>query len=98
MGGDWDRAVHHRGTHHHEARIYRGKRPRPNVHLENADRAVSVCRFRYDSPPAFAEFGVTEPTLGADAGFHLFNGDGTGTDSVTFRIGTDIVLQNAPSP
>ena len=49
-------------------------------------------------PPAFAEFGVTEPTPGADAGFHLFNGDGTGTDIVTFRIGTDIVLKNAPSP
>src|SRR6059036_723585 len=27
-------------------------------------------------PPAF---GVTAPTPGSDAGFHLFNGDGTGT-------------------
>src|SRR5687767_15948537 len=27
-------------------------------------------------PPAF---GVTEPTPGASAGFHIFNGDGTGT-------------------
>ena len=26
-------------------------------------------------PPAF---GVTEPTPGADAGYHVFNGDGTG--------------------
>ena len=31
-------------------------------------------------PPAF---GITEPTPGADAGFHIFNGDGTGTDIVT---------------
>src|SRR5690242_17453087 len=30
-------------------------------------------------PPAF---GVTEATPAADAGFHLFNGDGTGTDIV----------------
>jgi hypothetical protein len=35
-------------------------------------------------PPAF---GVTQPTQAADAGFHLFNGDGTGTDTVTFRVG-----------
>jgi len=28
-------------------------------------------------PPAF---GVTEPTPAAAAGFHMFNGDGTGTD------------------
>ena len=32
-------------------------------------------------PPAF---GVTGPTPGANAGFHIFNGDGTGTDIVTF--------------
>ena len=46
-------------------------------------------------PPAF---GVTTPTLAADAGFHTFNGDGTGTDTVTFRIGGNIVLENVAAP
>ena len=46
-------------------------------------------------PPAF---GVTEPTPGADAGFHIFNGDGTGTDIVTVRVGSTIVLENFVTP
>ena len=46
-------------------------------------------------PPAF---GVTEPTPGADAGFHIFNGDGTGTDTVTLRVGSKIVIENAVVP
>ena len=46
-------------------------------------------------PPAF---GVTEPTPGADAGFHLFNGDGTGTDTVTVRVGSEILLENFVTP
>ena len=46
-------------------------------------------------PPAF---GVAEPTQAADAGIHTFNGNGTGSDTVTFRIGTNIVLENAVSP
>lgn len=46
-------------------------------------------------PPAF---GVTEPTPGADAGFHIFNGDGTGTDTVTVRIGSEIMLENEIVP
>jgi hypothetical protein len=46
-------------------------------------------------PPAF---GVTQPTQAADAGFHIFNGDGTGTDTVTLRIGVNIVLQNLVTP
>ena len=46
-------------------------------------------------PPAF---GVTGPTPGADAGFHLFNGDGTGTDIVTLRVNGATVLQNAVVP
>jgi hypothetical protein len=46
-------------------------------------------------PPAF---GVAEPTQAADAGIHTFNGNGTGSDTVTFRIGTSIVLENAVSP
>jgi len=47
------------------------------------------------SPPAF---GVTQSTPAADAGFHLFNGDGTGTDIVTFNIGGATVLENAVTP
>jgi predicted ester cyclase len=46
-------------------------------------------------PPAF---GVTEPTPGADAGFHIFNGDGTGTDIVTVRIGSELMLENEIVP
>ena len=42
-------------------------------------------------PPAF---GVKEPTPGASVGFHIFNGDGTGTDIVTVRVGSEIVLKN----
>jgi hypothetical protein len=44
-------------------------------------------------PPAF---GLTEKAIGAAAGFHIFNGNGTGKDYVTFTInGID---QNVPSP
>src|SRR5689334_1261828 len=46
-------------------------------------------------PPAFR---VTEPTPGADVGYHTFNGDGTGTDIVTVRIGSAIVLENFVTP
>jgi hypothetical protein len=44
-------------------------------------------------PPAF---GVTSPATANSAGFHILNGDGTGTDFVTFSInGID---QHVPSP
>ncbi len=44
-------------------------------------------------PPAF---GVTEVSVGSAAGYHIFNGDGTGMDFVTFTLnGVD---QNVPSP
>ena len=46
-------------------------------------------------PPAF---GLTAPTPSADAGFHVLNGDGTGTDTVTVRIGGTIVLRNFVTP
>ncbi len=46
-------------------------------------------------PPAF---GVTEPTPGADAGIHTFNGDGTGSDIVTVRVGSEIFLDNVTVP
>jgi hypothetical protein len=44
-------------------------------------------------PPAF---GVTAPSATASAGYHIFNGDGTGTDFVTFTVNG--VEQNVPSP
>ena len=46
-------------------------------------------------PPAF---GVAVPTQAADVGFHIFNGDGTGKDIVTVRIGSTVVLENLESP
>ena len=46
-------------------------------------------------PPAF---GVTEQTLSGAAGYHTFNGDGTGTDTVTVRVGATIVLENIVAP
>ena len=44
-------------------------------------------------PPAF---GVTSVSTGTSAGFHIFNGDGTGTDFVTFTVNG--INQNVPSP
>jgi hypothetical protein len=46
-------------------------------------------------PPAF---GVTEQTPAASAGFHIFNGDGTGTDIVTLRVNGEVVLENVEVP
>jgi hypothetical protein len=46
-------------------------------------------------PPAF---GVTEPTPGADAGFHIYNGDGTGVDIVTVRLNGEVMLDNVVVP
>jgi hypothetical protein len=46
-------------------------------------------------PPAF---GVTQPTPAAHAGIHLFNGDGTATEIVTFNIGGVTLLDNAVIP
>jgi len=44
-------------------------------------------------PPAF---GLTEQAVGNAAGFHIFNGNGTGKDYVTFTLnGVD---QHVPSP
>ena|SRR5437762_3072995 len=39
-------------------------------------------------------FGVNTPTLAADAGFEVFNGDGTGQDTVTLRVADKIVFHN----
>jgi hypothetical protein len=46
-------------------------------------------------PPAL---GVTQPSLSSAAGYHIYNGDGTGTDVVTVRINGETVLENFVTP
>jgi len=46
-------------------------------------------------PPAF---GVTQQSLLAVAGYHIFNGDGTGTDIVTASLNGELVLENFVTP
>lgn len=46
-------------------------------------------------PPGF---GVTEPTPATSTGFHIFNGDGTGKDIVTFRVNGKTVLDKGEVP
>lgn len=42
--------------------------------------------------------GITELTPVNAAGFHIFNGDGTGQDIVTVRVGGETFLENAHVP
>jgi len=46
-------------------------------------------------PPAF---GVKEPSVSTSAGYHIFRGDGTGTDYVTFLLNGIIVPVTSPTP
>jgi len=46
-------------------------------------------------PPAF---GVTSASTGTSAGFHIFNGDGTGTDFVAFSINGTVVVPSSSTP
>ena len=47
-------------------------------------------------PPAFGIPEGTPPSVGSSAGYHIFNGDGTGIDFVTATVnGVD---QHVPSP
>jgi len=46
-------------------------------------------------PPAF---GVTSASTGTSAGFHIFNGDGTGTDFVAFSLNGTIVVPSSSTP
>ena len=46
-------------------------------------------------PPAF---GVTARSTAASAGFHIFNGDGTGTDFVTFSVNGIVEVSSSSSP
>jgi hypothetical protein len=46
-------------------------------------------------PPAF---GVMKQSIGNSAGFHIFNGDGTGTDFVTFSVNGIVVVPSSSVP
>jgi len=46
-------------------------------------------------PPAF---GVTSVSTGTSAGFHVFNGDGTGTDFVTFSVNGVVQVSSSSFP
>src|SRR5215207_2860768 len=46
-------------------------------------------------PPVF---GITEPTESDAVGMHIFNGDGTGKDILTFRLGGQTVFENQVAP
>ena len=46
-------------------------------------------------PPAF---GVTSVSTSTSAGFHIFNGDGTGTDFVTFSVNGIVEVSSSSSP
>jgi len=41
---------------------------------------------------------VTGPAPATHAGFHVFNGDGTGIDTITLVVNGAIQLSNAPAP
>ena len=71
------------------------KEPEPMCTLETLKGRYLFAQSGTTLPPAF---GVTEPTPGHAAGFHIFNGDGTGTDIVTFRLGGVTVLENEVTP
>jgi hypothetical protein len=82
---DWDQTIHHRGTHPRAARAS----SQPGGAHTGAGCTICTLetlngRYLFGSiatlfPPAF---GVTQPSQLAVAGYHLFNGDGTGTDTV----------------
>jgi hypothetical protein len=46
-------------------------------------------------PPAF---GVTEQSVSAAAGYSTYNGDGTGTDWVTFTVDGAVAVGAVPTP
>ena len=46
-------------------------------------------------PPAF---GVTSVSTGTSAGFHIFNGNGKGTDFVTFSVNGIVEVSSSSSP
>ena len=74
------------------------------VSASNGDAHVRGCTLAsLKGQYLFADAGtllppfVPEPTLSAYAGFHVFNGDGTGTDIITGRFNGQIALENVVS-
>ena len=69
-------------------------------HASTCTLATLKGRYLFVSPGTLlpAAFGITELTPSDAAGFHLFNGDGTGTDIVTFSLGGETVVENGVVP
>lgn len=72
-----------------------------SVAASNSDEGVQRCtlatlkgRYLFADAGTLLPPAVPQPTLTAWAGFHVFNGDGTGTATVTVRIGGTIVLRS----
>ena len=94
MGG-YDGAVHHRGISCRGASICQQTTSRAGSTLKTLKGRYLFSEPAMLVPPAF---GITEPTPGNAAGFHIFNGDGTGTDIVTLRIGGVTIFSNNAVP
>ena len=90
----WDRPRRHRWAEllGHARRIKRHARVR------GCTLATLKGQFLFADAGTLLPPFVPEPTLSAYAGFHVFNGDGTGTDVITGRAGGQIVLDNVVSP
>ena len=76
-----------------------------SVAASNSDEGVQGCtlatlkgRYLFADAGTLLPPAVPQPTLTAWAGFHVFNGDGTGHDIVTGRFGGQIMLENLVSP
>ena len=82
--GDWCWGTPQRETPGGGARVCRAKRRK--VHPGHAERTVSV---RWTSNAVSPAFGIPKgspPAVAASAGYHFFNGYGTGVDFVTFTV------------
>jgi hypothetical protein len=55
-------------------------------------------RYLFAGTSATIVAGATEPTLSASAGYHIFNGDGTGTDFVTFVVNGKVIVSDSSTP
>ena len=85
--GDGNRAVRLHGRSYPAARSCG---PDSSVHLATLNGRYLFVGSGTLLPPAF---GVTKRSLFASAGYHIFHGDGTGIDVVTFSL-DGVVLEN----
>lgn len=76
-----------------------------SVAASNSDEGVQGCtlatlkgRYLVADAGTLLPPAVPQPTLTAWAGFHVFNGDGTGHDIVTGRFDGQITLENVVAP